>query len=369
MSRRSSLSRRCPDYWGGAPCIETINFLSIPGDQTKLDSLRLGEIDVAFLRTQALINEVRDADEFDGYMALQSAGTVVFINEGVGNFNPIAQDVRFRRAVQAALDPGPISERVFNGELLEQNGLIHPDSIWYSEGAEPERGTDVARALVDELKAEGWDGKIRLICANAPIADMPVAIEAGLEAAGMDVDLTTTDVTTQIAAVTVDKNYDLACYGINVSDSTLWRQLGFNFFSTSSSNRLGYQSPEMDAALDELFAAPDDEGRVDAVAKVSAIWAEDVPMATIGATDEGIFWSEGVTGIQPTQQTVFLFQDAGSRTSAHGNLITRRSQVQILPPPPITSEGPGLPRDRRGSLIVWAYLRSLHGLPHSDSSG
>ena len=104
--------------------------------------------------------------------------------------------------------------------------------------------------------------------------------------------------------------YDLACYGINVSDSTLWRQLGFNFFSTSSSNRLGYKSPEMDAALDELFAAPDDEGRVDAVAKVSAIWAEDVPMATIGATDEGIFWSEGVTGIQPTQQTVFLFQDA-----------------------------------------------------------
>jgi len=300
-----------PDYWGGAPCIETLNFLSIPSDETKRDSLRLGEVDVAFLRTQSIIDEIRDSNEFATQMALQSAGTVVFINEGFGNFNPIAKDVRFRQAVQAALDPGPISQRAFGGKLLEQNGLIHPDSVWYSDGIpEPERGTDVAKGLVDQLKAEGWDGKIRLICNNAPIADMPVAEEAALEAAGMDVDLTVTDVTKLIAAVTVDKDYDLACYGINVSDSTVWRQLGFNFRSTSTSNRLGYGSPEMDAALDALFAAPDHDATVKAVADVAAVWAKDIPMAIIGATDEGIAVREGVTGIQQTQQTVFLFQDA-----------------------------------------------------------
>jgi peptide/nickel transport system substrate-binding protein len=299
------------DYWGGAPCIETLNFVSIPSDETKRDSLRLGEIDVAFLRTQSIINEIRDAEEFATQMALQSAGTVVFINQGFGNFNPIATDVRYRQAVQAALDPGPISQRAFGGHMLEQNGLIHPDSVWYSEGIpEPERGTEVAKALVDELKAEGWDGKIRLICNNAPIADMPVAEEAALEAAGMDVDLTVTDVSKVIAAVTVDKDYDLACYGINVSDSTVWRQLGFNFRSTSTSNRLGYASPEMDTALDALFAAPDQDATVEAVAQVAAVWAKDIPMAIIGATDEGIAVREGVTGIQQTQQTVFLFQDA-----------------------------------------------------------
>jgi peptide/nickel transport system substrate-binding protein len=299
------------DYWGGAPCIETINFMSIPSDETKRDSLRLGEIDVAFLRTQSIINEVEEAGEFDGYMALQSAGTVVFINQGFGNFNPIGQDVRYRQAVQAALDPGPISQRAFGGQMLEQNGLIHPDSVWYSDGIpEPERGTEVAKALVDELKAEGWDGKVRLMCANAPIADMPVAMEAALEAAGMDIELTATDVSKVIAAVTVDKDYDLACYGINVSDSTVWRQLGFNFYSTSTSNRLGYGSPEMDTALDALFAAPDNDARVGAVAQVASVWAQDIPMAIVGATDEGIVWREGVSGIQPTQQTVFLLQDA-----------------------------------------------------------
>jgi peptide/nickel transport system substrate-binding protein len=235
----------------------------------------------------------------------------VFINQGFGNFNPIGTDVRYRQAVQAALDPGPISQRAFGGQMLEQNGLIHPDSVWYSDGIpEPERGTDVAKGLVDELKAEGWDGKVRLICANAPIADMPVAMEAALEAAGMDVDLIATDVTKVIAAVTVDKDYDLACYGINVSDSTVWRQLGFNFYSTSTSNRLGYGSPEMDTALDALFAAPDNDARVEAVAQVASVWAQDIPMATVGATDEGIIWREGVSGIQPTQQTVFLLQDA-----------------------------------------------------------
>ncbi len=93
-----------------------------------------------------------------------------------------------------------------------------------------------------------------------------------------------------IAAVTVDKDYDLACYGINVSDSTVWRQLGFNFRSTSSSNRLGYRQPGDGLALDACSPHTDHEATVKAVADVcdARREAKDIPMAIIGATDEGI---------------------------------------------------------------------------------
>ena len=87
---------------------------------------------------------------------------------------------------------------------------------------------DHAKSLVEELKAEGWDGKIRLVCPNT-VPDAPVAYEAALEAAGMDVDSQVSDTNTHIAAVAVNKDYDLACWGLNISDSAIWRQIGFNF--------------------------------------------------------------------------------------------------------------------------------------------
>lgn len=299
-----------PDYWGGAPCIETINLINIPTDQPKLESLGLGELDAAFLRTQNIIEEARANDDFTEMMALQSAGVTLLINQGVGNFNPITTDVRFRQAVQAALDTEAISQRAYGGALLQQNGFIHPDSYWYTEGApEPERDPAVAKQLVDELKAEGWDGNIRLVCPDT-VPDAPVAYEAALESAGMTVDSQVLDTNSQIAAVAVNKDFDLACWGLNISDSAIWRQIGFNFQSDSTSNRIGYKNPDFDAAIDELYAAPDDDARRAAVLKMSEIYAQDVPVAIVGAAEEGILISSKVSGIMPTQQTMFMFQDA-----------------------------------------------------------
>jgi peptide/nickel transport system substrate-binding protein len=299
-----------PDYWGGAPCIETVNLINIPTDQPKLESLELGELDAAFLRTQNIIEDARESGDYEEMMELQSAGVVLLINQGVGSFNPITQDVRFRQAVVAALDTEAISERAYGGALLQQNGFLHPDSVWYTEGApEPERDSALAASLVEELKGEGWDGNIRLICPDT-VPDAPVAFEAALEAAGMAVDSQVLDTNSQIAAVAVNKDFDLACWGLNISDSAIWRQIGFNFASDSTSNRIGYANPEFDAAIDELYAAPDDDARRAAVLKMSELYAQDVPVAILGAAEEGIMISSRVTGIIPTQQTMFMFQDA-----------------------------------------------------------
>ena len=258
-----------PDYWGGAPCIETINFINIPLDQAKLDSLKLGELDAAFLRTQNVIEDARDSGDYDELMALQSAGVGLLINQGVGTFNPIGQDVRFRQAVQAALDPTRSrSGRTAASSLCRTASSTRTRPGTPAGAPEPERSMDTAKSLVDELKAGGWDGKIRLICPDTN-ADAPVAYEAALEAAGMDVDLQVTDTNTHIAAVAVNKDYDMACWGLNIADSSIWRQIGFNFASDSPSNRMGYKNADFDAAIDELYAAPDDDARRAAVLEMS----------------------------------------------------------------------------------------------------
>jgi peptide/nickel transport system substrate-binding protein len=161
---------------------------------------------------------------------------------------------------------------------------------------------------VQELKGEGWDGNIRLICADT-VPDAAVAYEAALEAVGMNVDLQVADTNTHIAAVAVNSDYDLACWGFALSDSAFTRQVASNFGSQPP-NRIGYSSPAMEAAIDALFAADDADAARQAVLTMSELYADEVPVAIVGAVEEGIMIRDDVTGVVPTQQSMFLFQDA-----------------------------------------------------------
>ncbi|MEY3034406.1 MAG: hypothetical protein RLZ86_1028 [Actinomycetota bacterium] len=296
------------DYWGGPVCIETVNMVYITSDQPKLEALDLGELDLAFLRTANVIADARSSGQYSEAFFLQSAGEVILINNGVGTHTPVTADKRFRQAVNLAIDSSVISERAFGGELLESKAFIDERSTYYSGVAGTSADPDAARALVDELKAEGWDGSIRFNCRDTN-ANLPVAIVASLEAVGMTVEATITDQNSSIGAV-IQKDFDMACWGWNISDSALYRQIGFNFRSDSPSNRIGYGNPDMDAAIDEMFAAPDREARTNAIAKMSEIFNEDVPSVIYAAVEEGYAISDRVAGIVPTQQTVLLLGDA-----------------------------------------------------------
>jgi peptide/nickel transport system substrate-binding protein len=125
----------------------------------------------------------------------------------------------------------------------------------------------------------------------------------------MDIDATITDQVSSITAV-VTQDFDIACWGWNISDSAVYRQLDFNFRSDSTSNRMGYSNPAMDDAITELFAAEDVDGRRAAIATMSEIFNEDVPSVVYAAVEEGYMISDRVAGIVPTQQTVLLLGGA-----------------------------------------------------------
>lgn len=296
------------DYWGGPVCIETINMVYIVADRPKFEALELGELDLAFLRTADVIADARSTGDYTEAFYLQSAGEVILINNGVGNHTPVTADKRFRQAVNLAIDPAVISQRAYNGELLESKGLIDERSTYFSGVAGVSPDLDAARALVDELKSEGWDGTIRFNCRDTN-ANLPVAIVASLEAVGMTVDATITDQNSSIGAV-IQKDFDMACWGWNISDSALYRQIGFNFRSDSPSNRVGYSNSAFDAAIDEMFAAADTEARRQAIRKMSELFNEDVPSVVFAAVEEGYAISGRVAGIVPTQQTVILLGKA-----------------------------------------------------------
>ena len=199
--------------------------------------------------------------------------------------------------------------------MIQSRGLFAPDSIFYSGIPELQPDPAEAARLVEELKSEGWDGKVRLHMPD-PNPDLPIAIEASLEAVGMDVDLLVTDTTTQITAIAVDRNYDMGGWGWNISDSSFYQNLTVTLgrspsaMGTAEGNRIGFINSEVDQAILDLFAAPDLAARQAVAKRLAEIFAEEVPSVTYGAIEEGYVYSPKVRGIQATQQSVILLHKA-----------------------------------------------------------
>lgn len=300
------------DYWAGEPCLDSLRFVAIPGGDGTLDALDSGEIDVAFLREPLAINRSR-GDGYAEHVDLKNMGTVILINSGVRESTPPTTDVRVRQAIAAAIDPTAIDERVNEGFGLPGSAIFSEDSRWFDGLTGPEYDLDRATALVEEVKAEGeWDGSIRLVCDNSPNrVETGIAVEGQLEAAGFTVDLdTSATISDLIDEVIINANFELACWGLNTYEEEAWAPLADYVSTDGGANRSGYSNAAIDSALDDLRVAPTTADQLAAIAEIQAAWNDTVPHVVLDASEEVIAWSEGVSGLDFTRDTIVLFDRA-----------------------------------------------------------
>jgi len=295
------------DYWDGPVCVETLRFVFVPGSQGTYDALRSGQLDVGFVRDSVVWAAARDNGEQE-LSDPQDGGALLLVNhdEGRPGSNP-----KVREAMALAVDENVINDRAYGGDLLTSKSLVQPGSRYESDDIDAfPTDVDRARAALDEAKADGFDGRIEVVCANVPpTTEVALTTEALLEAVGFDVTVSTKPTAEHIGQI-IQGDYDVACWGINAGASTAptaWRS---NLHSGSPSNRAGYANPAMDAALDEFFAAPDEDARKAAVAEVNRIYLDDFVGVPFGAPEEGIVFTPEVKGIRPTVSTIFLFDKA-----------------------------------------------------------
>lgn len=296
-----------PDYWAGKPHLDKLKFVEIKDEQPKIDALKTGGIQMAYLRNMDTINVAKE--NFPGYFEYVSGSDLGIINNRAGH--PGA-DPRIRKAMALAIDPKVIDQRARSGEGMPGADLFQSWSKWHSDTAPLTPAAAQAKTLLDQAKSDGYDGHLSYVTQQNTVSqDMALAAQAMLKDVGFSVDITyVANAADLMKAVMVDHSFDLAPYSAPMPDAAIYMRLFGGLNSSSTTNAPGYTDPRMDELLKSVKVAPSDEDRRAAIAVLQEEFNNKVPYLVWGASAAFVPWSDNVHGIVPSVDGIMLFGNA-----------------------------------------------------------
>lgn len=290
-----------PDYWGEQPKTKKLRFVYLESGDTTADSLSSGAIDMMMTREPVITDRL--LSESQGIIEPVSMSEILFMNT---REKYPTHDVRVRKAVIHAIDNDVLNDRAYEGKAVADNSFVAEGSALAGEPSSLQYDPEAAKKLVEEAKADGWDGSIQLMCAQtAQERKTCQTLEGMLNAVGFQV---TTDYNrNKTSRVWVERDFELAVTAQAVPDTDVTAQLLNNFGSESPTNIAGNASTELDAAAEELRGSRDVEAKRAAMTKVQKALDADPPMAVLAAAQTTTAWNDNVTGVVPSgAYTVFL---------------------------------------------------------------
>src|SRR5699024_7540587 len=108
----------------------------------------------------------------------------------------------------------------------------------------------------------------------------------------------------------IEFDYDIGFSGFNVFDQAPFIRLFANLDSSSTSNALGLDDPEMDALRLDLQEAKDDDAKRAVLEAIQARVDQPAPFATVSARRLLTVWSDKTHQITPTLDGILLFDKA-----------------------------------------------------------
>lgn len=295
-----------PDYWGGAPNLDGLKFVAIAGDQPKIDALHTGGIDMAYLSNAETVDAA--LEEFPGYAEALSLKMVGQLNAAEGR---PAADPRVRQAIAYAVDPEVLDQRVREGKGMPGTEIFQSWSEWNSvPGIEP--SPEEATRLLDEAKADGYDGKITFLSVNNPDSqELALAVQAQMNAVGFDTSVEYASSTTDLVKRRyVDRDFDMSFGAYSLTDVDPEIRLYSALYSDSTNNIMSYVNPEMDQLLTGVLTAPDDDAKREALGEVQSLINTDQPFLVWGAGVAFVPWAPDVHGVSPSTDGIMLLDEA-----------------------------------------------------------
>ncbi|WP_092805375.1 ABC transporter substrate-binding protein [Rhodococcus globerulus] len=294
-----------PDYFGGAPKVDKLKLISIVGAQPTAEALKTGGIDAAYMRTLTPILDLIENGN-PGFIDIPSLGYIANVNMAEGR---PGSDLRVRQAMALAIDPETLNTRVNNGKGLPGQVIFQDTSRWHNDVAPT--GVDAAKAkeLLDQAKADGFDGKVTFLSIQEPSAQSTaLGVQAMLNAVGFDTQIEyVTGAGDLVKRMYVDRDYDMSTAAGSLSEADPFERLYTGIKSGGRNNVTNYADAEMDVLLDQLGVATNDEDKKAVLAKIQERATETVPWIVWGNVPTLDVWNTNVHGLKQSIDGIMLF--------------------------------------------------------------
>lgn len=295
------------NYWQGKPHLDGYTSVFLNDPQVGVDSLIAGDINAFFALQSVYVDEIV-SEGFNGIVTAVAGGTITLINAAEGR---PGSDVRVRKAAQLAVDPEVLVDRAFDGTINGSASLFPDTSQWAGSTRAPGHNPEEAKKLLEEAKADGFDGKVRYTDGSDPVSqNRALALQAQMEAVGFEVEIVPTrTIADRISAIS-SGDYDMAAWSLNLRESDPLPRMYSNMHSSGAQIYGGYTSPEMDALIESFQEAKNHAEQVAIMDKIQTKFNEDQPQLVWAEFKEIFAWGENVHGIQGGPNSLVLLNGA-----------------------------------------------------------
>ena len=272
----------------GAPYLDQLVVKQIPEPQTRLAGLQTGEIQVIAEPPLEELEAIEADESLNNYIA-EKTGQNVFFEFTISR--PPFDDIRARQAVAYATDPEAAIDIVFGDVVKREKCTVARGVLGNDQDFCEEHGYSYDPEKAKELLAElgyGPDNPLEVTLmtwVGGNREKMVQVFQNQLKQVGIEADIETMDIGTLNARVKQENETD--------SGQGTFDMMGWAWYDPDILHQLwhspgaynGYQSPELDALLNETRTTVDSDARLAAVQEAQEYLLENavhVPLYTPG---------------------------------------------------------------------------------------
>nr|WP_244456778.1 peptide ABC transporter substrate-binding protein [Agrobacterium pusense] len=308
------------EYFGEGPFIEELIFKYIPDITVLYTQFKSGDIDVVGRQYISADNYEEAKTLPDRVVSVAAGASVegVYFNMGKPQF----QDAAVREAIYAAIDKQIIIEQVYYGVPIATESVLPPSSFYYNPDLpKHEFNLDRAKEILDQA---GWvpgsdgirakDG-VRLSFNNSTTSGNHLReqtqqfIQQTLAEVGIEMKISNMPAAviwgefwmmSQFESVLVGSNYTVSS---DPDVTNRFHSKSSNALGGSGSNNAQYNSPKVDALLDEGARTFDTEARKKIYDEVQSVIRADLPVLPLFIATEVRGHKKNIEGVVPNGNT------------------------------------------------------------------
>ena len=296
-------------YWDGEVPLDKVTLKCIDDQTTRSMALQTDEVQIAYnLKTENLA-DFEDSGEYNIQQLESLRSTYAFMNQ-----NGVLGDKALRQAVIRGLDKETYCDTLLEGGATAGKAPVPPTLDFGFDELKDENAYDPdgAKALLEEAGYKDTDGdgfvetpsgeKLELnfviYTSREELNVYAQAAQASLKDIGINVKLNTVSYET-LLDMRDSGEFDMLIWNVLVANTgDPEKYLRENWYSTSSSNQMGYSNPQVDELLDQLVTEFNEDTRKNLIMQIQQLIMDDAATVFFGYETTYLFSSKSVTGVK-----------------------------------------------------------------------